>query len=86
MPSILRYGILLSIIISITLIFTQVEYGHGAAYFIEYIYDTETGNLIERRMVYDANPPTTTAYPPGGFYNAPQTVALLCSDSRGLRV
>lgn len=69
MPSRLRYGLLLSIIAS-ALIFNQVQYGYGAGYFVQYIYDN-AGNLVERRMEYDVAPPITTASPPGGSYNTP---------------
>jgi hypothetical protein len=81
MPSRLRFGLLLSIT-AFALIFTQVECGYGAGYFIEYIYDN-AGNLVERRMAYDSASPTTTASPPGGSYNTPKSVTLNCTDGTG---
>jgi len=81
MPSRLRYGLLLSIIAS-ALIFNQAQYGYGAGYFVQYIYDN-AGNLVERRMDYDAAPPITTASPPGGSYNTSKSVTLNCTDGTG---
>jgi hypothetical protein len=82
MPSKLRYGLLLGIT-AIALIFTQVQHGHGAGYYVEYIYD-DAGNLVQRiRHEYDATPPTTTPNPSGGTYYTPISVTLTCSDPGG---
>jgi hypothetical protein len=65
------------------MIFTQVEYGYGAGYFVEYDYDN-AGNLTQRiRHEYDATDPVTTAFPSQGFYSTPLSVTLTCSDPGG---
>jgi hypothetical protein len=57
----------------------RVEYGDG--HYIEYMYD-KAGN---RRYLgpEDLTPPVTTATPPGGTYNTPQSVTLTCNDGVG---
>jgi len=82
MPSKLRYGLLLGIT-AIALIFTQVQYGQGAGYYIQYIYD-DAGNLIQRiRHEYDGTDPVTTPNPPAGTYYTPISVTLTCTDPGG---
>jgi hypothetical protein len=39
--------------------------------------------VFRTRSAPEAIPPTTTASPPGGHYNAPQNVQLLCTDNAG---
>jgi len=59
----------------------RVDYGDGTV--IEYIYD-KAGNRLEKRLqIADTAPPTTTASPVGGIYNAAQSVTLSCNDGAG---
>ena len=62
----------------------RVEYEDGTV--ILYIYD-QTGNRTEMAIPFpDTTPPTTTADPPGGCYNAAKIVTLSCSDGYGAGV
>jgi len=58
-----------------------VEYGDGTA--IEYSYDSAANRTKVSALSPDANPPVTTASPPGGTYNAYQSVTLTCNDGTG---
>ena len=59
----------------------RVEYEDGTI--IEYIYDKAGNRLEERVQRADTTAPTTTASPPGGTYNTPQSVTLTCNDGTG---
>jgi len=58
-----------------------VEYGDGTA--MEYSYDSAGNRTKVSALSPDATPPTTTASPPGGTYNAYQSVTLTCNDGTG---
>jgi YD repeat-containing protein len=57
----------------------RVEYSNGAV--VEYRYDG-AGNRLQV-LSPDTTPPTTTATPVGGLYNANQSVTLTCDDGSG---
>lgn len=100
MPSKIRHGLLISMTVvallfaSIILSYAEtvnyfyddlhrlirVEYGSGVS--IQYTYD-QFGNRTQE-TIRDIGAPTTTASPPGGCYNAAQTVTLTCSDGNGV--
>ncbi|MFB3886006.1 MAG: chitobiase/beta-hexosaminidase C-terminal domain-containing protein [Thermodesulfobacteriota bacterium] len=81
MPVRVIHWLLMSVMV-IILLLVQVQHAEAAAYVTEYVYDA-AGNLVERRMVLDQTPPITTAVPPGGFFNNPQSVTLTCNDGTG---
>jgi YD repeat-containing protein len=58
-----------------------VEYGDGTA--MEYSYDSAGNRTKVSALSPDANPPVTTASPPGGTYNTYQSVTLTCNDGAG---
>jgi large repetitive protein len=57
----------------------RTVYDNGVV--VEYIYDG-TGNRLSI-VSPDVTPPTTSASPLGGIYNANQTVSLTCADGAG---
>jgi len=59
----------------------RVEYEDGSV--MEYIYDKAGNRLEEKIQIVDTIAPITTASPPGGVYNATQTVLLTCNDGSG---
>ena len=57
----------------------RIEYSDGTR--IDYTYDEMGNRITETIQQFDITPPTTTASPAGGNYNAPQSVTLTCTDA-----
>src|SRR4030042_1962120 len=96
MPAKMRYGFLMSLVVISLVVLSfntsyaetvnyfyddlhrliRVEFGSGVA--IEYTYD-QYGNRTQE-LIRESVAPTTTASPPGGYYNTAQTVTLTCDD------
>ncbi len=95
----IRHGFLISLVVAVLMVFSfntsradtvnyvyddlnrlwRVEY--GTCLTIEYTYD-RYGNRTQE-VIEHTTPPETTPSPPGGFYNASQSVSLTCYDCIG---
>ncbi|MFH1079066.1 MAG: carboxypeptidase regulatory-like domain-containing protein [Pseudomonadota bacterium] len=59
----------------------RVDYEDGSK--IEYAYDESGNRTVKTITAVDATFPVTTAAPPGGTYDAAQSVTLTCNDGTG---